>query len=58
MDDLILTGSDGRFLSRVVNDLATQFYVKDLVSLSYFLDIEVFECHVHASYRVGPEQVL
>lgn len=41
VDDLILTGSDNCFLSRVVTDLAHQFSVKDLGSLSYFLGVEV-----------------
>lgn len=41
VDDLILTSSDNCFLSRVISDLASEFSVKDLGTLSYFLGVEV-----------------
>lgn len=42
VEDLILTGNDNMFLRHVVTSLASQFSVKDLGDLSYFLGIEVF----------------
>lgn len=41
VDDLILTSNDSIFLNSVVNSLASEFSVKDLGPLSYFLGIEV-----------------
>lgn len=49
VDDLILTGSDNHFLSRVVTDLAAKFSVKDLSSLSYFFGSRYYE-PLHAIY--------
>ncbi|KAH9687107.1 retrovirus-related pol polyprotein from transposon RE1 [Citrus sinensis] len=41
VDDLILTGNDGNFLSKFVHLLAKKFSIKDLGHLHYFLGIEV-----------------
>lgn len=43
VDDLILTGSDSTFLSRVVTALRSTFSIKDLGFLSYFLGIKVLQ---------------
>lgn len=40
VDDIIVTGSDTTFLASLVQRLNTQFALKDLGSLSYFLGIQ------------------
>lgn len=41
VDDILITGSDTSDISKLIEDLKTQFVMKDLGELSYFLDIEV-----------------
>ena len=41
MDDIILTGNDESELNNVKNFLKSQFFIKDLGELKYFLGIEV-----------------
>lgn len=40
VDDILLTGSNTRFLSKVVTYLSSKFAVKQLGQLSYFLGVE------------------
>ncbi|KAM6554399.1 hypothetical protein CsatB_015161 [Cannabis sativa] len=41
VDDIIITGSDSNLIANIVNSLNSQFSLKDLGDLSYFLGIEV-----------------
>ena len=41
IDDLIITNNDSSLVTQLVNILATQFSLKDLGMLSYFLGVEV-----------------
>lgn len=41
VDDLVLTGSDQSFARDVINHLGTQFSLKDMGDLRYFMGIEV-----------------
>ena len=41
LDDLIVTDNNNIFLHKFLQDLATNFSVKDLCDLHYFLGIEV-----------------
>jgi len=41
VDDLLLTGNNGRFLSSFIAALSSRFSVKDIGSLHYFLGVEV-----------------
>ena len=41
MDDIIVTGDDTDEIKRLQECLSTEFKMKDLEGLKYFLDIEV-----------------
>lgn len=40
VDDVILTGNDSKLLTQLISDLDSQFALKDLGNLSYFLGIQ------------------
>ena len=41
VDDIIVTGNDNNFISDLINTLSSEFSLKDLGSLHYFLGLEV-----------------
>ncbi|XP_026417101.1 uncharacterized protein LOC113312572 [Papaver somniferum] len=41
VDDIIVTGSDSTMVDNLISDLGSEFAVKDMGNLSYFLGIEV-----------------
>lgn len=41
VDDLIITDSDNSYITSMVSDLNTEFSLKDLGDLSYFLRLEI-----------------
>ena len=41
VDDIVLTGDDDKAIQKLKKYLASEFEIKDLRSLKYFLDIEV-----------------
>ena len=41
VDDIVITGSDSKGISSLKSFLQSQFHIKDLEMLRYFLDIEV-----------------
>lgn len=41
VDDLIITGNDTKFISSIIHKIGTQFSLKDMSSLHYFLGGEV-----------------
>lgn len=43
VDDVIVTGNDPSLITHLIADLDTQFALKDLGNLSYFLGIQVFQ---------------
>jgi hypothetical protein len=46
IDDLVITGNNPVFVTDVIRHLSTQFQVKDLGDLHFFLGIEVIPTHV------------
>ena len=43
MDDIVINGSDYKSISSLKSFLQSQFHIKDLGILSYFLGIEVMQ---------------
>ena len=50
MDDIIITGSNSKGISSLKSFLQSQFHIKDLEMLRYFLVIEVMEANMEFSY--------
>lgn len=42
MDEIIITGSDSSIVATLIHGLQSQFALKDLEELHYFLGIEVY----------------
>lgn len=43
MDDILITGSDTKYITQLITTLNTRFVMKELGDLSYFLGIEVLK---------------